>query len=340
MFVALVHRNEDITDVQKFFYLKAALKGDALMVIQSFETSAKNYTIACECLNERYNNKRILVQNHTKAIFYLAPLEDESAIKLRQFVDKLFGNMKALESLGHDPNKWGPMMIHIICKKLDPATLRAWEVQAPKSEVSEVSDLIQFLNKRFQVLEAVEGAQNLHGKAEQKTRAIDQKEKKYNAYPRKNRSSMHVTTSKFKCYMCEQNHAIYRCSKFIGLGIHERRVQVEKLGICAICLSRHLGDKCKLNGCKKCGEKHNTLLHEQRAPENITTETSISTHATRSTNKQVLLSTAIIKIEGRSKEIFYARALLDSGSQCNFVTNDLAQKLQLPRKRVNFYFGR
>lgn len=49
-------------------------------------------------------------------------------------------------------------MIHIICTKLDPATLPAWEVQAPKSEVSEVSDLIQFLNKRFQVLEAVEGA--------------------------------------------------------------------------------------------------------------------------------------------------------------------------------------
>jgi len=89
-----------------------------------------------------------------------------------------------------------------------------------------------------------------------------------------------------------------------------------------------LGDKCKFNGCKKCGEKHNTLLHDKKTPE-ITAETSISTHATRSSIKQVLLSTAIIKIEGRSKEIFYARALLDSGSQCNFVTNDLAQKLQL-----------
>lgn len=332
MFVALIHGNEALTDVQKFFYLKSALTSDALMVIQSFETSAKNYTIAWECLNERYNNKRILVQNHTKAIFDLDPLEDESAIKLRKFVDKLFGNMKALESLGHDPNTWGPMMIHIICTKLDSATLRAWEVQAPKSEISKVSDLIQFLNKRFQVLEAVEGAQNLHGKAEQKTRAADQKEKKYQ---RKNRASMHVTTSKFKCYMCEQNHAIYRCPKFIGLGVRERQVQVDKLGICAVCLSRHLGDKCKFNGCKKCGEKHNTLLHDQKAPE-ITAETSISTHATRSAVKQVLLSTAIIKIEGRAKEIFHARALLDSGSQCNFVTNDLAQKLQLPRKRVKF----
>lgn len=92
MFVVLVHRNEDIKDVQQFLYLKAALKGDALWVIHSFETTAKNYAIAWECLNERYNNKRILVQNHTKAIFDLAPLEDESAVRLRQFIDKLFGN--------------------------------------------------------------------------------------------------------------------------------------------------------------------------------------------------------------------------------------------------------
>jgi len=150
--VALIHGNEALTDVQKFFYLKSALTSDALMVIQSFETSAKNFTIAWECLNERYNNKRILVQSHTKAIFDLDPLEDESAIKLRKFLDRLFGNMKALESLGHDPNMWGPMMIHIICTKLDSATLRAREIQAPKSEISEVSDLIQFLKKRFQVI--------------------------------------------------------------------------------------------------------------------------------------------------------------------------------------------
>jgi len=85
--------------------------------------------------------------------------------------------------------------------------------------------------------------------------------------------------------MCEQNHAIYPCPKCIGIGIREPQVQVENLGIFSICLSRLLGDKCKFNGCKKCGEKHNSLLHDQKAPENIIAETSISTHATRSDEK-------------------------------------------------------
>ncbi|KAF0729977.1 DUF1758 domain-containing protein, partial [Aphis craccivora] len=158
-----------------------------------FERSAKNYTIAWECLNERYNNKRILVQSHTKAIFDLDLLEDESALKLRKFLDKLF----------------------------DSATPRAWEVQGPKSEISEVSDSIQFLKKRFQVLEAVEGAQNLHGKAKQKTRAADQKEKKYSGHPRKNRTSMHVTTSKFKCYTVDAAYKTrgYKVQSLIRLKI-------------------------------------------------------------------------------------------------------------------------
>lgn len=70
MFGALIHGNDALTDIQTFFYLKSALTSDVVVVIQSFEISAKNYTIAWECLNERYNNKHILVQSHTKCLCY------------------------------------------------------------------------------------------------------------------------------------------------------------------------------------------------------------------------------------------------------------------------------
>lgn len=44
-------------------------------------------------------------------------------------IGKLFGNIKALGSLNDDPNKWKPIMINILCTKLDSAILRVWEVQ-------------------------------------------------------------------------------------------------------------------------------------------------------------------------------------------------------------------
>lgn len=69
LFVALIHSNEALT-VQRFFYLKAALTGEVAKMIKSFETSAKNFIYVWE-----YNKKRILVKNHTKAIFDLIRID-------------------------------------------------------------------------------------------------------------------------------------------------------------------------------------------------------------------------------------------------------------------------
>ncbi|XP_022182788.1 uncharacterized protein LOC111042467 [Myzus persicae] len=339
MFVALIHSNEALTDVQRFFYLKSALTGEAAKMIKSFETSAKNYTIAWECLKERYNNKRILVKNHTKAIFDLKHIDQESSAKLRYFIDSLQGHRKALEALGYETKNWGPLLVHIILIKLDTATLREWETQANKTEVSEVDELVEFLQKRFQILEAVEGVQKLNIKNDQKGHQSSSKSKKNDGAMFQKTNLMHATTTKLKCYVCNESHPIYRCPTFLVLSIPERKQKIDQLKICVVCLSKHAENKCKFKGCRKCGDKHNTLLHTTVNDDNSepTASTSINAHAAGNVeHTHVLLSTAIINIRGKSNEIFCARALLDSGSQSNFITQELAQKLQLDRKKVNF----
>lgn len=102
------------------------MSGDAEKVIQLYETSAKNYLVAWNCLNERFNNKKIIVQSQTKAIFDLEPVTKETASKLRQLIDSLSGHMTALKAIGYDPKNWGPMLLHIISTKLDCATLKEW----------------------------------------------------------------------------------------------------------------------------------------------------------------------------------------------------------------------
>ncbi|KAL4148855.1 hypothetical protein QTP88_003000 [Uroleucon formosanum] len=339
MFTALIHSNEALTEVQKFFYLKAALSGDAAEVVKCFETSAKNYKIAWDCLNERFNNKRIMVQAHTKAIFDLESITEESSGKLRQFVDKLFSHIKALEAIGYNPISWGPMLLHIISIKLDHATLRAWETQAPKTEVPKVEELIAFLKGRFQILESIENAQSLHkfGNGLSQMPITDNK-LKGNIKPKTKSLFAHTTVVKFKCYVCEEPHAIYKCKQFLDLTVKERRENVIKLKLCTNCLSKHKeNSKCKSKGCRKCGELHNTLLHENVAEQNVETapSTSISAHAASAAGTKVLLSTAIIKIFSSSNEPFLARALLDSASQGNFITNNLANKLRLAKHKFD-----
>lgn len=70
-FKTLVHSNEKIQTVQKFNYLKSCLIGNAAQIIHSLSTTADNYEIAWNLLTERYSNKRIIIQNHVKALFEL-----------------------------------------------------------------------------------------------------------------------------------------------------------------------------------------------------------------------------------------------------------------------------
>lgn len=340
MFTALIHTNEALTDVQKFFYLKSSLAGEAAKVIQCFETSAKNYRIAWDCLNERYNNKRIMVQAHTKAIFDLEIITEESAEKLRQFVDKLFGHIKALEAIGYDPMNWGPMLLHIISIKLDGATLREWESRAPKTEVPKIDELIQFLRDRFQILESIESAQNIN-KADKQVRAMTLEKREKGADTWKKRTAvMHAATVKFKCYVCEEPHAIYRCAKFLALAIKDRQKRVTELELCNNCLTKHAKGKCKSRGCKICEKRHNTLLHLSTPDHehNAVSTSSTSINALAANNVpgiNVLLSTAIIKIYSSSNETLFARALLDSASQSSFITNDLVSKLRLSKRKID-----
>jgi len=57
------------------------------------------------------------------------------------------------------------------------------------------------------------------------------------------------------------------------------------------------------------------------------------TERVNSGGQDVLLSTAIIKVLGNDRTWYTCRALVDSGSQSNFVTEETMKKLRLPRKK-------
>ncbi|XP_065079351.1 uncharacterized protein LOC135702245 [Ochlerotatus camptorhynchus] len=52
-FVALIHANPEVHDIQKLHYLRAALKGEAAQLVESIGISSANYTIAWQTLVSR-----------------------------------------------------------------------------------------------------------------------------------------------------------------------------------------------------------------------------------------------------------------------------------------------
>ncbi|KAL4136141.1 hypothetical protein QTP88_007705 [Uroleucon formosanum] len=85
----------------------------------------------------------------------------------------------------------------------------------------------------------------------------------------------------------------------------------------------HLGNSSELR--KSEAEK---LSEDQEAT------AAVSVHVAASSSDQVLLSTAEVRVQNESGESQIGRVLLDSGSQCNFITESMAQILKLRKTRV------
>lgn len=350
IFSALVDKNIALSPIEKFFYLRAALSGDALNSIKCLEITANNYTVAWKSLNVRYNNKKVLVQAHVKALYDLETVSGESAVKLRQLADEISGHMRALESLGQEPIKWGPLLVHLIAIKLDKTTLKEWESKSSHDEIPSVIEMVEFLEMRFKILESVESAKNINtrnGGISIWKRPCE----------KRSSSQSFASTSELKCYICGLAHTIYKCTQFNGLTVQGRIKRITELKLCKICLRKHENKKCNARFCFKCAKPHNTLLHlssdrnnfmrenksmEQDSTANITTvseiaeaSTSINAHVAAIPDDRILLSTAIVLLRDEQGHFVPGRVLLDSGSQSNLITEDMVQTLKLKKKRVN-----
>lgn len=86
-FENLIHKNERIPSINKFHYLMSYLEGDAARVISNLEISSANYIEAWKLLCNRYDNKRILINQHLNSLFNVKQLPRESERSLRFLVD-------------------------------------------------------------------------------------------------------------------------------------------------------------------------------------------------------------------------------------------------------------
>ncbi|KAF0716101.1 DUF1758 domain-containing protein [Aphis craccivora] len=251
--------------------------------------------------------------------------------------------MKALESLKR-PSQWGALLMYLVVSKLDAKTMREWEISSSTAEVSSISNLTNFLQSRFRVLEAVETSQQINSLQENNRMATCTIKKK--------RSSAFAATSEIKCYFCKQAHTIYRCPSFLGLTIGDRIKRITKLKLCKICLRSHEGERCQSRRCTICARPHNGLLHLSRSEKPVkqtashtnevinrddgkegensnATAVSVSAYAYRkNNNSQILLSAATVIFYNVDRKPIQYRVLLDSGSQHNFITEALAQHLR------------
>nr|XP_031839043.1 uncharacterized protein LOC116429801 [Nomia melanderi] len=351
-FKSLVHDNEELIPVQKFHLLKNSLIGGAATVISTLNASETNYKVAWDLLCQRCNKPRKTVNAHLKLFFELPEVSRDTPTKLQQLAEQAQMHVNALKSLGQPIEQWNAILVYSLGNKLDKNTRRAWERTLDDDKFPTFDELIAFINKqaRGEELDSDLVSSSNFSNTHLKNKA-------------KFRGQSYVSTkgpSRYNCAFCKGEHAIYSCSKFLKITVRDRFNFVKKAQLCLNCLRpNHTISNCRLGYCKKCEKPHHTLLHfpteilqsysthlqaspSPSTPSNIETAPSLENtkHALLvSSDSEVLLGTAIIKILDQYGKAHFCRVLLDSGSQSHFITESFAKKLNLKTHRLNSYFS-
>lgn len=139
-----------------------------------------------------------------------------------------------------------------------------------------------------------------------------------------------TTGNQGKCYLCDENHGIFKCPRFLAQNIDERVVTVKAQKLCFNCLKKgHAAAVCNSRRCKHCNAKHNSLIHYNA--ERPSTDVEVTCHSSnikQFKTSQILLGTAVILVQDSSNNWCKAKVLLDSGSQSNFISHSFLRKLK------------
>lgn len=83
-----IRKNDELTDIDKFKYLRSLLKCPALDAIAGLAWSAVNYKEAVEILQKRFGNKPLIISKHMETLLNAEPLTSDQSLKeLRHLYD-------------------------------------------------------------------------------------------------------------------------------------------------------------------------------------------------------------------------------------------------------------
>nr|XP_022914618.1 uncharacterized protein LOC111425084 [Onthophagus taurus] len=327
IFESLIHNNTMINDIKKFHYLLSALTGNARQVIESLELTNFNYEVAWGLIRERYDNPRILIHNHVKALFEIEGVSGDNPQPIRSFIDDFRKHLRALAALNEPTDNWDTLLIYLAVSKLDADSNREWERKKSGLKKANLENLLGFLKERADLLETLE---NGSGK-----RVTDKSKPKSKMF-------LVADSGVKRCVNCNGEHYIQECSNSIKLTVQGRRDRVKQLKVCMNCLrSGHFVKQCRSSSCKRCNSRHHTVLHlthdRSDSPPQPTTSTQAHSlnFAQHANHSNILLSTVTIHAFDRHNKKHSLRALLDPGSQSSFLSVEACKRLRLSRTATN-----
>ncbi|XP_038106598.1 uncharacterized protein LOC119766232 [Culex quinquefasciatus] len=358
MFRDVVDRSNE-TPRMKLYRLEEALIGEAKGTLDEKTIEDGNYDGAWELLEERYEDNRRMVDIHIGGLLKVQKLHKESHAELRALVETVVGHVENLKYLRQEfTGVSTQFVVYLLAHALDSDTKKLWEATVKKGELPNYEETIKFLKNRVSVLERCDET------SEPAAKQRDRNNPRPTNKPSYQKANAATTSSnpEIRCEMCGDSHLTFKCGTLAGLTVAQRSEKVRSKNLCLNCLRKgHSWKKCTSRySCGKCRQRHHTLLHDDSEqkfvqkpvnPQNVAPvanqppvsqatgqEPPQSTSATcnhTQTVKTVMLLTALVHLLDDKDRPVPCRLLLDNGSQVNFITEQLAKRLNTRRVAAN-----
>ncbi|GBO39197.1 hypothetical protein AVEN_271447-1 [Araneus ventricosus] len=80
-FEAAIHKNSNLSDVGKFYYLKSSLINDAEIAIRDLALKSGNYDLTLNILKERFSRTDMIIDAHMSQLLNLNPVRKSQDVK-------------------------------------------------------------------------------------------------------------------------------------------------------------------------------------------------------------------------------------------------------------------
>ena len=154
-FESAVHKNTELTTVDKLNYLFSLLEGQALRAIKGLAITESNYQAAIDILHERFGKSQQIISGHMDELLKIPPCIGDKASQLRFVYDKLNVNVRGLETLGVKSDQYGSSLIPVIMAKLS-SDVRLQVARNAKKDVWEIGELLEIIRKEVEARELYE----------------------------------------------------------------------------------------------------------------------------------------------------------------------------------------
>ncbi|GBM46537.1 hypothetical protein AVEN_17925-1 [Araneus ventricosus] len=154
-FEVAIHKNDSLTKIEKFTYLKTYLGGIALNAVSGFSLSDQNYDASIKLLKERFGRTDIIISSHMHKLLLIDSVKScFNVTGLRKMYDAIETQIRSLQSLGVATGTYSNLLCPVILQKLPEELNLNYNRQRKTDELFDITNLVEFIRKEVECREA------------------------------------------------------------------------------------------------------------------------------------------------------------------------------------------